>query len=762
MFCRLLQVHRVAVQGCYAPVHAASAQPIVKIRSRLLWLVFVAWLPSALAIAVVARSAYVEQKKAVLADVQKAADSLGSIVERELDKRFVMARTLSSSSSLQTGQLEPFYGEALRATRGTESWVLLLTRTHQVLNTIRPYARDFAVPMSEGEPWMPAGENIYFSMSGPVVKKPVLGVVAVQAPSASPVRYGVAVAFDPAVLQALVKEKAAPHYAVVAVMDKNLRVMARSKNPERWLGRSATGPLVQRALARKSGFESSITLDNVPSLTYLSQPNRYGWYAVIALPTASLNEQARKAAIDAVSLAGILLGLSLLFALYVARSIGEPILALKDAADALVEKRVPAPATTGLFEADQVSKALHEAGLHARESAEVLEARVSEAVARTAEVQVRLAEAQKREAVGRLAGGVAHDFNNLLQTISAAHHLLQPNVPEGPPRRILEAASRATGKATNLVKQMLSFGRAHTLEPEAVDINDFLLKISELTSKAAGANVSLRAQVDPGLAPVFVDPSQFELALLNVIFNARDAMAGGGHIDIRAALVDAAETGIPEAAHAQYVRLDVCDDGPGMAPETLQKAFEPYFTTKPVGAGSGLGLAQVLAFARQSGGDARITSALGTGTVVRLFLPVTAQQAAAPQESATGHEASGRALRVLMVEDDPLVASVVVPAIEGAGHSVTHCLTADDAKALLQRGDGPFDVLFSDVVMPGSMTGFDLAKWCEAAMPGLPVVLATGYSAQAPQSEVNRLLKKPYHLLDLLKSLDQAAEHRAL
>lgn len=729
----------------------------MKIRSRLLWLVFVAWLPSALAIAVVARSAYVDQKNAVLIDVRKAADSLGSIVERELDKRFVMAKTLSSSSSLQAGQLQQFYSEALRASHGTASWVLLLTRTHQVLNTIRPYDPSFSVPIAEGSPWLPAGENIFFSMNGPVVKKPVLGVVAMPAKSASSGRYGVAVAFDPGVLQALVREKAAPHYAVVAVMDKNLRVMARSKNPERWLGRDATGPLRERALAGKSGFERSVTLDNVPSLTYLGQPNRYGWYAVIALPTEALNAQARKAAIDAVSLAGILLGLSLLFALYVARSIGEPILALKDAADALVQKRVPPATSTGLFEADEVSKALHNAGLHAKESAEVLEARVGEAVARTAEVQARLAEAQKREAVGRLAGGVAHDFNNLLQTISAAHHLLQPNVPEGPPRRILEAASRATGKATSLVKQMLSFGRAQTLEPEPVDINDFLLKISELTSKAAGANVSLRAHVEPGVAPVFVDPTQFELALLNVIFNARDAMEGGGHIDIRAALVDAAQTGLPEPTVPQYVQLDVCDDGPGMTSETLHKAFEPYFTTKPVGAGSGLGLAQVLAFARQSGGDARITSAVGTGTTVRLLLPVTAEQPAAPQGSAAGHPAPGRVLRVLMVEDDPLVASVVVPAIEGAGHSVTHCLTADDAKALLQRGERRFDVLFSDVVMPGTMTGFDLAKWCEESVQGLPVVLATGYSAQAPQSEA-KLLKKPYPLQDLLVSLQQAAD----
>ncbi len=715
----------------------------MKIRSRLLWLVFVAWLPSALAIGVVARSAYVEQRDAVLAEARKAADNLAGIVEREIDKRFMLARTLSSSSSLQSGNLQRFYVEAERATQGTESWALLLTRTHQLLNTARPYEPGFSIRMSEGAPWVSAGEDIYFSMKGPVIKRPVLGVVAV--PRAQPVRYGVAVAFEPKVFQAVVNEKTAAHYAVVAVMDKDLRVMARSKNPDQWIGRHATGPLRERALAGKAGFEPSVTLDNVPSLTYLSAPNKYGWYAVVALPRGDLERQARKAALDAAGLAGILLLLSLMFALYVARSIGRPILALKAAADDLVQERVPIPSKSGLFEADEVGKALHAAGLRVRQSAEILEARVSEAVASTAEVQARLAEAQKREAVGRLAGGVAHDFNNLLQTISAAHHLLLPNTPEGPPRRMLEAASRATGKATSLVKQMLAFGRAQALEPVPLDLNDFLLKVSELTSKAAGANVTLHADVVPGTPAVFVDPTQFELALLNLIFNARDAMKEGGRIDIRA---------VPEASG--FVRLEVTDNGPGMSAETLRKAFDPYFTTKPVGSGSGLGLAQVQSFARQSGGEASITSEPGRGTTVCLLLPVTTQAPAAASPATVRSVFTRGPLRVLMVEDDPLVASVVVPAIRGAGHSVQHCVTADEAKSVLQHG-GKFDVVFSDVVMPGSTTGFDLARWCHAHQPNLPVVLASGYTAQAPQPDL-KVLRKPYHVDELLEALVRAVD----
>jgi len=429
---------------------------------------------------------------------------------------------------------------------------------------------------------------------------------------------------------------------------------------------------------------------------------------------------------------------------------------LKAAADDLVHELVPSPPRTGLFEADEVGKALHDAGVRARQSAEILEARVSEAVARTAEVQVRLAEAQKREALGRLAGGVAHDFNNLLQTISAAHHLLLPTTPEGPPRRMLEAASRATGKATSLVKQMLAFGRAQALEPVPVDVNDFLLKVSELTSKAAGANVALHADVKPGTPAVFVDPTQFELALLNVIFNARDAMKDGGRIDIRAAAVATDDPGQQAPTAAAFVRLEVTDDGPGMSAQTLQKAFDPYFTTKPVGSGSGLGLAQVQSFARQSGGEARITSEPGRGTTVSLLLPATTQAPPAALDASIRSAMGHGPLRVLMVEDDPLVASVVVPAIRGAGHSVQHCTNADEAKSVLQHG-GKFDVVFSDVVMPGNMTGLDLARWCHAHQPGLPVVLASGYTAQAPEPDV-KMLRKPYHVDELLEALVHAAD----
>ena len=710
-----------------------------------------------MAIGIVARTAYIDLQSSALDDVQRLADGLVVIVERELDKRHVMARTLSSSTALQFNDLERFYTEASRATRDTDSWVSVLTPGRQIISTAMPYDPALSIPLPTAPKWLLDGDSIYFNPRGPIVQKPFIGVVSAQA--SSPVDYNLMVAFKPDVLDAAVAKQAPPHDAVIAIMDHDMRVMSRSREASKWRGTGATEDIRRRARTKKAGFERSMTLDKVPSLTYLSSPNRYGWYTIVAVPEAALNHEARMAAMKAVGLAVMLLGLSLLFAFYVARSISEPILQLKEAADELGKERIPDLKKTGILEADQVAKALREAGLRTTEAAHVLEVRVTDAVARTADVQQKLAEAQKREALGRLAGGVAHDFNNLLQTISAALHMLTPNIPEGPPRRMLDAASRATGKASGLVKQMLAFGRAQKLEPTSVDLNDFLLRICELASKAAGPNVLIHAEVAPKLPAVFVDPTQLELALLNLIFNARDAMQGKGEIRIRASL-DAGSR-LPSSAQAspQLVVLEVRDTGPGMDEDTLQKAFDPYFTTKPVGSGSGLGLPQVQSFTRQSGGSVNIISEPGSGTTVQMFLPSSVLPAALRPSREADKPESPRALRVLMVEDDPLVASVVLPAIEAMGHTVTQCITADQAKGRIQQG-GRFDVVFSDVVMPGFTNGFDLAKWCAAQTPPIPVVLATGYSAKAPETDV-LVLRKPYDLNELARALQGAAQHPA-
>jgi CheY-like chemotaxis protein len=324
------------------------------------------------------------------------------------------------------------------------------------------------------------------------------------------------------------------------------------------------------------------------------------------------------------------------------------------------------------------------------------------------------------------------------------------SVPEGRHTKPLQAALAASGRAADQIRQMLAFGRAQPLRPQPVRLADLLLRSQDLTDKALGERVRLVAKLDPGLPALVADPSQLELALLNLVFNARDAMRDrGGTVTLRASVVEEQIDGL---GPGNMLRIDVEDDGPGMDAQVLSRVFEPYFTTKPVGAGTGLGLPQVQAFARQSQGDVRIASKPGQGTRVSLFLPIADADAVAEKEEVRHVRRSSKVLRVLMVEDDVLVASVVVAALEHARHEVILCRTADEAKAVIE-GEGAVDVLFTDVMMPGSMTGLELVAWCKAHRPELPALVATGYSTR-PAEGVWKVLRKPYTIEDLLDALD--------
>jgi len=326
-----------------------------------------------------------------------------------------------------------------------------------------------------------------------------------------------------------------------------------------------------------------------------------------------------------------------------------------------------------------------------------------------------------------------------------------------PIRRDFAAALTAAANKSSilgvvvLVVALVAFGRAQPLKAQPIDLHDFVLRCEDLVGRAVGSRVRLIADIEPDLPPLLADPTQLELALLNLVFNARDAMPAGGTVTIRGRM--ASPTQSSGLAEGRYIAVDVIDTGGGMEAEVLQRVFEPYFTTKAVGVGSGLGLPQVRAFAVQSGGTATIRSERGAGTTVSILLPVSD----APVESASRPAppaADATPLRVLFVEDDLLVSSVVVPALRASGHTVRHCLNGDAAVRALQDG-GLFDVVFTDVVMPGTVSGLDLARWCQANMPSMAVVVATGYTTQHIDADV-KVFSKPYSIEDLLSELQLA------
>lgn len=720
------------------------------IRTRLLFLVFAVWLPAVVALGLLAHATYQREEAAARRHIQDLGESLNAAIQRELDNAGIMARALAASSTLRDGNIQRFQEEARAAVAGTPMWVVLVDPQRQLASTRRPQPQ--VLPRAAGAPFVNGGPTeVHFIDRAAQQQPPVIRILAPEL-GMRPPRYNVAVSLDPEVIQAMLMQPVYPEGSLAAVVARDSRLMARTRDPQKWLGTPATGDVKRRLDAGESGFAPSVTLDGVPSLTYVSRRSDHGWSVVIALPMAALTQSARGLTLQTTAASALLLLIGLGVALYASRRIAGAVSALESAAAELGRNEVPAVLATDVAETDAVSRAMHEAGARLQASGRVLQDKVQEAVRSAERAQARLLDAQKHEAIGRLTGGLAHDFNNLLQTISMGLHLVDKAAPEGRHSRPLKAAIDACGRAADLVRQMLAFGRSQPLRPEPILLADFMLKGQELTRKAVGERVTLEVLIDPEVPAIFADANQLELALLNLVFNARDAMPQGGRITISARRALPGE--VQDLGEGGFVNLSVADEGTGMDAATQAKVFDPYFTTKPLGAGSGLGLPQVRAFARQSGGDVRLASELGAGTCVTLLLPVsTVAPAASPSVSTA--RAGGRPLRVLMVEDDLLVSSVVVPALQGEGHEVRLCRSADEAIALLQANEA-FDVLFTDVVMPGALSGADLARWCRQHRPALPVVLATGYSAQEIPAGV-RVLRKPYGVDGVLAQLQAAA-----
>ena len=376
--------------------------------------------------------------------------------------------------------------------------------------------------------------------------------------------------------------------------------------------------------------------------------------------------------------------------------------------------------------------------------------------------------AQKMEAVGRLTGGVAHDFNNLLTVvIGALDMIMKPGVEEGRRRKMGEAALAAARRGERLTHQLLAFSRRQTLRPQLCDVNALIREGEPLLRRAVGEAVALKLKI--GKRPAFanVDPGQFEAALLNLLVNARDATPDGGHIRIETTAVTLAERDVPETAPGDYVCILVEDTGAGMTAEVLQRVFEPFFTTKAVGKGTGLGLSQVYGFARQSGGGVRLESAPGEGAAVRLFLPARPAATAAvsnrlfERQGGDGERLHG--LHALLVEDDDGVGDMAAIMLENLGISVQRA--ADAAEALDRLERTRFDLMLSDVVMPGGVSGFELARRAAARWPDMLVVLSSGYAGdEAIDAELATapwpFLRKPYAAEELQDSLTQALYRR--
>ncbi|MFY1663032.1 GAF domain-containing protein [Pseudomonas sp. Pseu.R1] len=375
-----------------------------------------------------------------------------------------------------------------------------------------------------------------------------------------------------------------------------------------------------------------------------------------------------------------------------------------------------------------------------------------------------LRQSQKMEAVGQLTGGVAHDFNNLLTVIrSSTDLLMRPTLTEERRLRYVTAISETVDRAAKLTGQLLAFARRQALQPEVFSACDNVRAISGMMGTLTGARID--TLIDLADAPCFVnaDPSQFDTALINMVANARDAMQGEGKLMIAVRAVESVPAIREHAAlSGPFVAVSITDTGSGIPATQLQQIFEPFYTTKGVGEGTGLGLSQVFGFAKQSGGEIAVISDMGKGTTFTLYLPrVAGEERVRDEERPDLCLEDGHGTRVLVVEDNGDVGSFATQALSELGYVPTLARTAAEALGLLQAHASQFDVVFSDVVMPG-ISGIELARELRTLYPALPVVLTSGYSHILARYGVDgfELLHKPYSIDQLSRVLLKVSARR--
>lgn len=384
-------------------------------------------------------------------------------------------------------------------------------------------------------------------------------------------------------------------------------------------------------------------------------------------------------------------------------------------------------------------------------------------VSRRRDAEAALRQSQKMEAVGQLTGGIAHDFNNLLQVILGSLELLKRRSSfkdDAQAIRLLGAMDDSANRAKTLTQQLLAFSRKQKLEGRVVNLNALVGEMRDLTDRTIGSDITFIYEYEPDLWNARIDPTQAEMAILNIIINARDAMPDGGRITIRTSNVEIEqgdEANYEGILPGQYVRVSITDTGTGMPESIVKRVMDPFFTTKEEGKGTGLGLSMVYGFAKQSGGIAKIYSEEGVGTTVSLYFPASGDMEKFKSEGKNRALDQGGDERILVVDDRADVAELARAMLEDAGYTVETAVNGDDALKKLSEGE-PFDLLFSDVIMPGGLNGVSLARKARMSQPKLKVLLTTGYAeASIERTDISGsafdIITKPYTRMELIRKL---------
>jgi signal transduction histidine kinase/ActR/RegA family two-component response regulator len=730
----------------------------VSIRSRLVWLV-IAVIAPAFAFALYGTYAvYRAQSAQVDQGMKEVSRAVALAVDRELSRYATIVSTLAASPTIVKGDVRTFH-ERLQQTEHAvgASVVIYDPQGTPLADTDHP----FGAPL----PSLPDFRTFITTTQAdvsPAFRDPVTGAqsIAIRHPviRGGEVVYYLTMDFPVAGIGALLEQQALPEKWLGVILDQNQTVVARTRDPDKHIGKRASPDFVSQlqAAAGVDGKVQSITRDDVPVMTFFSHAPASGWTALIAIPRNDLLASVLAPLGTVVLGILVVLALAVVLAIAVGRTITRPLAQLDDAASALARGEVFDPPSTGMDETDRTAQVMAQASVTIHRSSREMAHRVKEAVAQAERSHQALLQGQKLEALGNLTAGISHEFNNLLQSMTMGLQLAEMLTSHPRARRAIEGCQRSARRATRLTRHLMTFSRSRTADAEQVDLRVLIIGMHELLTGALPNRVTLTLELPEGAWPTVLDPVQCELAVLNLAINARDAMPEGGPLVIALHQLTLVQDNPFGLAAGPYLCVDVEDSGCGMSPEVQAHVFEPFFTTKPVGEGTGLGLAQVYGFARQSGGTVSIQSELGKGTRVSLLLPRMEQAVCAIPEDQDASVRAGRPARVLVVDDDAEVREAMVAMLDELGYQVDEAPSADDALArLADRRQPAIDILLSDVVMPGRLDGVGLAEEVQRLYPTIPIILASGYTTRIATEPAVRVLAKPFSHQALAETLSE-------
>lgn len=727
----------------------------MRIRSRLLILMFAILLPSLVGAVLGIYYIYQEQQKAYRDSVQDLTNAMARLLDKEMTERVKILEALSRSPTITQNNLQEFYrfSKEVAPTRDVVIVVSDLSG-QQLMNTRAPYGVGNLPKITESVmalrqdmgPDSAIVSNVYLAPLG----KQHSFAVQIPVVRDGRVLFYLSMGNFTSHLQKLLEAQNLPKGWVAAIIDRQGTIAARTRNPDKYVGATADATLRKKIAILKQGTNDGVTLDGIPVTAFFSQAPYSEWTLVVSVPRSTLIRPAVQATTLVGVIALLLIGVGAVAATLIARKTAKPMEDLRQTAAELGQGKIVARQSTGVLEVDAVSMELARASEQIHSAKAELERRVAEAVASAEQSQKALLQSQKLEALGRLTGGIAHDFNNVMQTLTTGLQLLLISASEPRIKKTAEACQRAVGRAAELTRQLMAFGRVQDSQLETVDVMEQLEIMKPLLGGGLRSNIELQIKPATDVWPVIIDPAQLELAMLNVAINARDAMPDGGTLTVTVRNVGMSNPA-SDLAVGDYVEIAMADTGQGMSPEVLNRALDPFFTTKPIGQGSGMGLPQAYGFAKQVGGTLTIDSKPDGGTTITFYLPraLRSVSVATPAKQSTSPQPAKSGGKLLFVEDDPLVSAVVAPALRAAGFDVHEADNADKALSLL-ASHGPFDIVFSDIVMPGKVTGIDLAEHVSEHYPNTRIILASGYSERRATVPGVQILGKPYDVAEVL------------